>query len=109
MITASFSFSPINWSGQTPGTGGTSHVNNSAARSDRNAARRTANALRGNQQAQPLMGGPARPMSAFEEINNFVAAVQSGDSVAASALLGYGNSATSRAVAAGPLAQGRRR
>ena len=108
---ASFSFSPVNWSGQTPGTSGTSHINSSAARGDRNAAKRTANAARsgGSPNTAQLLQGKTHTTSDFSMINSLIAGVQAGDDVALTALLVYPDSPAQRAVAAGRLAQHRRR
>lgn len=95
--------SAVIWAGQEPGTSGTSHINNAAGK-----GKRAKTAAKGSAMPQPLMG-PVHPPSGFEEVNNLVAGIQSGDSVALTALTVYGSSAVSRAVATGRLAQQRRR
>jgi hypothetical protein len=104
-------FSAINWAGQTPGTSGTSSINNAAARGDRNANARLGKSLQGGgNTAQPLMPLPGHTASSpdFEQTNNFLAAVHAADPLAMTALTVYGSSAVSRAVATGRLASGRR-
>ena len=101
-----YSWSPISWGGQSPSGVTTGHIQADAGSGKRTEANR--NRAKGGNTAQPLMSLPyvSHPPD-FETVNNFVAAVQSGDGVAASALLVYGSSAASRAVATGRIARGR--
>ncbi|GEM_PF-5006147 len=94
-----YNFSPVNWGGQEPGAHGTSHVLNEAG---------TAGRGRQNPHYPPVrsftMTGPS-----FEDVNDFIAAVQSADPGVAGSLLVYGNSRTARAMGTGLAARGRRR
>src|SRR5579875_352054 len=72
-----YNFSPVNWGGQEPGAHGTSHVLNEAG---------TAGRGRQNPHYPPVrsftMTGPS-----FEDVNDFIAAVQSADPGVAGCLL----------------------
>jgi hypothetical protein len=101
---SNYSFSAVRWGGQSASGVTTGHIQADAGSGKRPEANR--NRAKGGNTAQPLQG-KTHTTTDFETVNNFVAAVQSGDSVAASALLVYGSSAVSRAVATGRLASGR--
>ena len=97
----SYSFSPISWAGQQPGTSGTSHILNDAG-----AGRSKPRLLppRPQSPVRFVMHGPS-----FEDVSNFVSAVQSADPGVAGSLLIYGTSAAARATGTGQVARGRRR
>ena len=64
-----------------------------------------ARSTKGSQQAQPLQGQVHIAPTDYEMINNLVAGVQSGDSVALAALTIYPQSRASQSVATGRLAR----
>jgi hypothetical protein len=96
----SYSFSPVNWGGQQPGTSGTSHIQNTASR-QRAVARTVVSRPQAANHVELI--GPS-----FETVNTFLAAVIDGDQQALTALGAYPGSAASRAVGTGRLAGHRR-